>query len=128
MTTSMSDDDFFKMAEEEASRSTCLRRHVGAVAVRDNIVLATGYNGVLPEDQVNEEGVCIRKKMFVPSGVRIELCKGVHAEQSLIAKCAKNGISLNGATLYCTHKPCATCAKILKRCGITQIKWLHPYP
>lgn len=128
MTIQNNEDDFFKMAKDEAALSTCLRRKVGAIAVRDNIVLAKGHNGEMPEENRCVENGCIRNLSHVPSGVRVELCYGVHAEQNLITQAAKQGISLDGATLYCTHKPCPVCEKLLNRCGISNIRWIHYYP
>lgn len=111
-----------------AERSTCLRRKVGAIAVKDRRILATGYNGA-PKglDHCLETG-CLREKMGVPSGQRHEICRGLHAEQNVIIQCALHGLVLEGADLYCTTHPCVLCAKMLANCGIKQIWYEQPYP
>ena len=117
-----------KMADLAAERSTCLRRHVGAVAVKDNHILATGYNGA-PKGQIHcEENGCLREAMKIPSGERHELCRAVHAEMNLICQAALHGISLAGATLYCTHQPCSICAKLIVNAGIEKVIYKDGYP
>ncbi|MBO5940666.1 MAG: dCMP deaminase family protein [Kiritimatiellae bacterium] len=110
-----------------ATRSTCQRRHVGAVLVRDNRILATGYNGV-PSGMEHCDAVgCLRETLNIPSGERHELCRGVHAEQNAIIQAAKYGLSVDGATLYCTHSPCLICAKMLVQAGIRKAFYLEGY-
>ena len=111
-----------------ASRSTCLRRQVGAVLVKDKNILATGYNGT-PSGiaHCNVRG-CLREKNQVPSGQRHELCLGLHAEQNAIIQAAKHGTNICGATLYCTHAPCVICSKMLINSGIQEIVYLDGYP
>ena len=117
-----------KMADLASERSTCIRRHVGAVAVKDNHILATGYNGA-PKGQIHcYENGCLREEMNVPSGERHELCRAVHAEQNLICQAALHGISLAGATLYCTNQPCSICAKLIVNAGIKQVIYKDGYP
>lgn len=111
-----------------AKRSTCLRRHVGAVVVKDRRILTTGYNGA-PSGLAHCEDVgCLREKMNVPPGERHELCRGIHAEQNAIIQAAIWGISIKGATLYCTTQPCALCAKMLINAGISRIVYTGDYP
>ncbi len=111
-----------------AKRSTCLRRHVGAVVVKDRRILTTGYNGA-PSGLAHCEDVgCLREKMNVPPGERHELCRGIHAEQNAIIQAAIWGISIKGATLYCTTQPCALCAKMLINAGIARIVYTGDYP
>ncbi len=109
-------------------RSTCLRRQVGAVLVRDRRILATGYNGA-PSGIVHCEVTgCLRQKLKVPSGQRHELCRGLHAEQNVIIQCALHGVSTKGATLYVTVTPCIICAKMIINAGIKEIVIEGEYP
>jgi dCMP deaminase len=107
------DTYFLKIAVVVAERSTCLRHHVGAVAVKDKHILSTGYNGApsgLPDCLTLG---CLRNQLNIPSGTRHETCRAVHAEQNAIIQAALHGVSLEGATIYCTHSPCILCAKML---------------
>jgi dCMP deaminase len=115
------------IAELVATRSTCLRRHVGAVLVKDRRILATGYNGAPAGIRHCEETGCLRQKLSVPSGQRHELCRGLHAEQNAIIQAAYHGISIAGSTLYCTDQPCIICSKMLINAGISDIFFLNPY-
>ena len=119
---------FMKMAQLAAERSTCIRRRVGAVAVRDNHVLATGYNGA-PKGQTHciNQG-CLRKELNIPSGERHEICRGVHAEQNIICQAALHGVSLEGAIIYCTTQPCSICARLIANSGIQKVIYLEGYP
>ncbi len=111
-----------------AKRSTCLRRKVGAVIVKDNRILATGYNGV-PTGIVHCEaaGGCLRQKLNVPSGERHELCRGLHAEQNAIIQAAYHGIDIHDSILYCTTQPCIVCSKMLINAGIKEIIFREAY-
>ncbi len=111
-----------------AERSTCLRRKVGAIAVKDKRILATGYNGAPSGMADCLEIGCLREQMGIPSGERHELCRGLHAEQNVIIQAAVHGIALKGAELYCTHQPCLICTKMLINCGIAAVYFLNPYP
>jgi len=111
-----------------AERSTCLRRRVGAIAVLDKRILATGYNGVPAGVAHCSEKGCLRDQLHIPSGERHELCRGLHAEQNVIIQAAVHGISLKGAELYCTTMPCLICSKMLINCGITHIYFTQGYP
>ncbi|MGI6008813.1 MAG: deoxycytidylate deaminase [Methanomethylophilus sp.] len=118
---------FMDMAKLVSSRSTCLRRHVGAVIVKDKHVLSTGYNGAPRGTKHCEETGCLRIELNVPSGTRHELCRGVHAEQNAVAQAAYFGTSVKGATIYTTTFPCSLCAKILINAGITEIVYEEGY-
>lgn len=111
-----------------ASRSTCLRRQVGAVIVKDKNVLTTGYNGTPSGIRHCSETGCLREKMNIPSGERHELCRGLHAEQNAIIQAAKHGVNIADGTLYCTNAPCVICAKMLINAGIKKIVYLEGYP
>ena len=118
------DKRFMEMAEVVASWSSCFQenRHVGAVIVKEKRILTTGYNGAPSGiESCAEKGECLRRKLNIPSGTKHELCYAVHAEQNAIAQAAKLGISVEGATLYCTHQPCVICAKIIINAGIKKV-------
>lgn len=110
-----------------ATRSTCLRRHVGAILVKDKRMLATGYNGAPSGLKHCSEVGCLRENLSIPSGTRHELCRGLHAEQNAIIQAANHGISIRGATLYCTNKPCIICSKMIINAGITQVYYEEGY-
>ena len=107
------DEYFLKVASVVAERSTCRRHHVGAVAVRDKHILATGYNGAAAGLKDCLELGCLRNELNIPSGTRHEICRGIHAEQNVIVQAGLHGVSLAGSTIYCTHTPCILCAKML---------------
>jgi dCMP deaminase len=115
------DDYFLEIASVIAKRSTCLRRQVGAVIVRDRQIISTGYNGAPSGIRHCSEVGCLRKRLHVPSGERHELCRGLHAEQNAIIQAALHGVSTKGATLYCTNHPCSICAKMLINAGVVRI-------
>ena len=121
------DEYFMEMAQLVSSRSTCLRRKVGAVIVKEKGVLSTGYNGSPKGTKHCEELGCIRVKLNVPSGTRHELCRGVHAEQNAVTQAAYFGVSVDGATIYTTTYPCSMCAKILINAGIKEIIYSEGY-
>ena len=119
---------FMGIAQLVAQRSTCMRRQVGAIAVLDKQILATGYNGA-PRGVLHcAETGCLRQQMNVPSGERHEICRGVHAEQNVIVQAATHGVNREGADLYCTHHPCSLCTRMLLNCGIKNIYYLDSYP
>ena len=107
------DEYFLKVASVVAERSTCRRHHVGAVAVKDKHILATGYNGAPSGLKDCLELGCLRDELGIPSGTRQEVCRGIHAEQNVIVQASLHGVSLEGSTIYCTHTPCVLCAKML---------------
>jgi dCMP deaminase len=121
-------DYFMELTEVVAKRSTCLRRQVGALIVKDRQVLATGYNGAPTDLPHCSEVGCIREEEDVPSGQRHELCRGLHAEQNAIIQAALHGTSVEEATLYCTHQPCILCSKMIINAGIEKIIFKGSYP
>ncbi len=122
------DEYFMEMAEIARKRSTCLRRSVGAVIVRDNRIMATGYNGVPMGIAHCETRGCLREQLQVPSGERHELCRGLHAEQNAIIQAAHLGQSIAGGTLYCTTQPCVICTKMIINAGIKRVVIKESYP
>lgn len=115
------DQYFMDIADLVSKRSTCLRRAVGAVLVKDRRLLATGYNGAPSGLHHCLDMGCLREQMKVPSGERHELCRGLHAEQNAIIQAALHGVSVNGSTLYCTNHPCIICAKMIINAGIVTV-------
>ncbi len=115
------DEYFLDLADLVASRSTCLRRHVGAVLVRKERIVATGYNGAPRGSGHCLDIGCLREQMGIPSGHRYELCRGVHAEQNAIINAAYYGISTQDTVLYCTNQPCIICARMLINAGIIRV-------
>lgn len=122
------DSYFMDICFAVATRSTCLRRQVGAVIVKDNRLLSTGYNGAPRGLTHCDEAGCLREKYQVPSGERHELCRGLHAEQSAVVQAAMYGVSINEGTIYATHQPCSACTKILINAGIKRIVYQYSYP
>ena len=122
------DEYFMEIARQVATRSTCLRRHVGAVVVRDKQILSTGYNGA-PRGLAHCDVVgCLRERLGIPSGQRQEICRGLHAEQNSIIQAALHGVRIEGSTMYLTHQPCITCAKMMINAGIVRIVCENSYP
>jgi dCMP deaminase len=122
------DEYFMEIAEVVAKRSTCLRNKVGAVIVRDKRILSTGYNGAPRDMEHCLEIGCIRDQQNIASGTRHELCRAVHAEQNAIIQSALHGVSVEGATLYCTHQPCILCAKMIINSKIKRVVYSNKYP
>jgi len=120
------DEYFMEIASVVAKRSTCLRSHVGALLVRNNRILSTGYNGAPTGLEHCEVVGCLREE--VESGTRHELCRAVHAEQNAIIQAAIHGVSIEGATLYCTHQPCILCAKMMINGRIRKVVYGQRYP
>lgn len=119
---------FMELAHVVATRSTCLRRKVGAVLVKDKNILATGYNGTPSGLRHCSETGCLRQKLNIPSGQQHEICRGLHAEQNAIIQAAKHGVNIAGSTLYCTDSPCAICAKMVLSASIQTIYYAKGYP
>ncbi len=122
------DHYFIEIARQVATRSTCLRRHVGAVIVRDKHILCTGYNGAprgLPHCELTG---CLRQQLGIASGQRLDICRALHAEQNAIIQAAVHGVSTEGGTIYVTHQPCFTCAKMIINAGIVRIVCASSYP
>ena len=122
------DEYFMQVVHLVKTRSTCLRRKVGAVIVKDKRILATGYNGAPIGCRHCEEVGCLRQKLNVPSGERHELCRAIHAEQNAIVQAARAGTSIDGATIYVSAQPCVICAKMLINSGIKRIVFEGDYP
>ena len=122
------DDYFMDITLFVATRSTCLRRHVGAVLVKDKRILATGYNGAPSGIEHCLEAGCLREQLGIPSGERHELCRALHAEQNAMIQAALHGVSTKGATLYCTNLPCVICSKMLINAGIVKVVYQEDYP
>ncbi len=118
---------FAEIADLVSSRSTCLRNQVGALMVKDSQILSTGYNGAPKGLPHCSEVGCLREKLGVKPGERHELCRGLHAEQNAIIQAAYHGVSLKGAKLYCTTRPCSICTKMLINAGITEIFYIEEY-
>jgi dCMP deaminase len=122
---------FMGLAEVIATWASCYRanRKIGAVIVKDKRIMTTGYNGAPAGIRTCvERGECLRDKLGIPSGTRHEICYAVHAEQNAIVQAAKLGVSIQGATLYCTHQPCALCSKIIINAGIRRVVYSQGYP
>jgi dCMP deaminase len=119
---------FQQIAELVKTRSTCLRRQVGAVIVKDKRIVSTGYNGSPVRTAHCEDVGCLREKLGIPSGQRHELCRAIHAEQNAIIQAARSGTSMEGATVYVTCQPCSLCAKMLINAGIARIVYAGDYP
>lgn len=118
---------FMTITDLVAKRSTCLRRAVGAVVVKDKRILTTGYNGAPSGITHCREAGCLRETLNVASGQRHELCRGIHAEQNAIIQAAFHGISIKGSILYCTTLPCSICAKMIINAGIKKIYYQSGY-
>ncbi len=123
------DEYFMQIVEVVKTRSTCLRRQVGAVIVKDNRIITTGYNGAPSHlKHCTELGGCERQKMGIPSGERHELCRALHAEQNAIIQAAKLGNTTEGATIYVNVQPCVICAKMIINAGIVRVVYKGEYP
>lgn len=118
---------FMDITQLVARRSTCLRRSVGAVIVKNKRILTTGYNGAPSNIKHCMEAGCLREDMNVASGERHELCRGIHAEQNAIIQAAFHGVSIKDAALFCTNQPCSICAKMIINSGIKKIYYLAGY-
>jgi dCMP deaminase len=123
------DEYFATITRQVASRSTCLRRKVGAIIVKDKRILATGYNGAPRGVRSSLEiGRCLREELGIPSGERHEICRGLHAEQNAIIQAAYYGIQIKDSEIYTTHQPCVLCAKMIINAGIKKIYYFEEYP
>jgi len=121
------DEYFLKIASVVAERSTCRRHHIGAVAVKNKHILATGYNGAPAGLKDCLELGCLRDELAIPSGTRHEVCRAIHAEQNVIIQASLHGVSLEGSTIYCTHTPCILCAKMLANAKIKRFVSFRKY-
>jgi dCMP deaminase len=115
------------IARQVATRSTCLRRQVGCLIVLEKRIVSTGYNGAPSGLPHCEEVGCIRESQGVVSGERHELCRGLHAEQNAIIQAAMHGTAVRGSTVFCTHKPCILCTKMLINSGVCKVYFAEGY-
>lgn len=122
------DEYFMKIVDLVKTRSTCMRRQVGAVLVKDKRILATGYNGAPAGVSHCDEVGCLREQLKIPSGERHELCRAIHAEQNAIAQAAYAGTSVKGSTMYVSLQPCSLCAKLMINAGIIKLVYRGTYP
>ncbi|MEG6617346.1 cytidine/deoxycytidylate deaminase family protein [Peptococcaceae bacterium 1198_IL3148] len=122
------DQYFMDITKVVASRATCLRRKVGATLVKDNHILASGYNGAPAGLKHCLDIGCMRQEHNIPSGQRHELCRGLHAEQNALIQAAVHGVAIRGATIYVTHQPCVVCAKMIINAGIKRVVFAGSYP
>jgi dCMP deaminase len=118
---------FMNITNLVAERSTCLRRAVGAVIVKDKRILSTGYNGAPTGLRHCLEVGCLREKLGVESGKMHELCRGIHAEQNAIIQAAYHGVSVKGSSIFCTNQPCSICARMIINAGINKIYYQFGY-
>jgi dCMP deaminase len=118
---------FMDITHLVAKRSTCLRRQVGAILVKDKMILTTGYNGAPSGLEHCLDIGCLRDTLEIPSGERHELCRGLHAEQNAIIQAAYHGVEIRGTTLYCTNHPCIICSKMIINAGIERIIFEEGY-
>ena len=122
------DEYFIELLEITKKRSTCIRRKVAAIIVKDRQIISTGYNGA-PRGVAHCEDVgCLREQMNIPSGERHELCRGTHAEQNAIIQAAVHGVSIADSEIYITHSPCVLCSKMLINAGVKKITFCGEYP
>lgn len=122
------DEYFIKIAQDVSTRAICVKRKVGALIVKENRILTTGYNGAPKGFSHCTEQTCIRNQINVPSGQRHELCRGLHAEQNAIIQAAVHGVEIEGGTLYCTYQPCVICAKMMINAGLKRLVYSGGYP
>lgn len=122
------DEYFMSIARLASTRSTCLRRQVGAVIVKDKKILATGYNGAPSGLRHCLDIGCLREELGIPSGERHELCRATHAEQNAIVQAATFGVSIKDSIIYSTAHPCILCSKLLINAGIKKIIIEDSYP
>lgn len=122
------DEYFIDIVELVKTRSTCLRRQVGALVIKDKRIIATGYNGAPSGCKHCSELGCVRDEMHIPSGERHDLCRAIHAEQNVIVQAAYAGTSLKNSTLYVTCQPCVLCAKMIINSGIQKVIFKGDYP
>ncbi len=122
------DEYFISIAKLVSTRSTCLRRKVGAILVKDKKILTTGYNGAPSNIEHCEKTGCLRERLKVPSGERHELCRGLHSEQNALLQAALHGVSVKDAILYSTTHPCIICAKMIINAGIKEVVIAGGYP
>ena len=122
------DDYFMAITRIVATRSTCDRLRAGAVLVKDNRIISTGYNGTPPGIRNCCDGGCPRcAAADVPSGTKLDECICAHAEENAIVQAAYHGVALKDSMLYCTDSPCLLCAKMIITAGIKEVVYEHEY-
>lgn len=121
------DREFMQKAYEQASKSACTRTKVGVVIVRDNRIIAQGYNNTAGGIQDCRNIGCIRDALHIKHGERREVCRALCAEQIAVSEAARNGILLDGSTVYVTSSPCHICAKLLVSAGVKEIIYDKEY-
>ncbi|MBQ3080384.1 MAG: cytidine/deoxycytidylate deaminase family protein [Clostridia bacterium] len=125
------DKRFMQLAHVIAGWASCYKkdRKIGCVIVKNKRIMTTGYNGAPAGVKTCvERGECLREKLGIDSGTKHEICYATHAEQNAIIQAAKLGVSIDGATLYCTHQPCVICAKMIVNAGISRVVYEEGYP
>lgn len=122
------DEYFMQIVDVIKTRSTCIRRQIGACIVHDKHIISTGYNGVPTGLKHCIDVGCMREKLHIPSGERHELCRGTHAEQNAIIQAALNGVSTKDSTIYISVSPCSVCAKMIINAGIKRVVYEGDYP
>ncbi len=123
------DEVFMEVAEIMRKRSTCLRRQVGAVVVKDRRIISGSYNGTPPGFEHCDKAGCLRETLGVPSGERHEICRGLHAEMNAILQVAiLGGQSIKGSDIYTTYLPCSICARLIAAVGISRVVFGGGYP
>jgi dCMP deaminase len=122
------DEYFMILAKVAATRSTCISRPTGALIVRNKQVLSTGYNGSMPGiAHCSDEGACFRRSSGASDAGKYDNCRSVHAEANAIAQAAKNGVNIEGASVYVTLYPCYVCTKLLVQAGIKKVYYEFEY-
>ena len=125
------DERFMQLCDTISSWASCYKqnRKIGCVIVKNKRIMTTGYNGAPAGIKTCvERGECLREKLGIASGTKHEICYATHAEQNAIIQAAKLGVSIDGATLYCTHQPCAICTKMILNAGISRVVYREGYP
>ncbi len=122
------DEYFMQITCMVARRSTCCRRQVGAIIVKDKQIISTGYNGAPRGMEHCLDVGCLRQRLGIPSGQRHEICRGLHAEQNAIVQAAYHGVSIKDSIIYCTHQPCFICAKMIINAGLLKVVYASGYP
>lgn len=127
------DEYYLGIAREVARRSTCFRRSIGALIIRDDQIISTGYVGAPRKTRDSlEHGFCLRDRLNIPHGERYELCRSVHAEQNAIINAARAGVSLLGGEMYIFGRdiatgrdinafPCFICKKMIINAGLNRV-------
>lgn len=129
MGNSLSWNDYFmNIADMVSRKSSCSRRQVGAIIVKENRIVSTGYNGT-PRGLTNcNQGGCARCAGNAEPGTKLDECLCCHAEENAIVQAAYHGVSVSSGMIYTTFSPCLTCAKMIINAGISTVRYREPYP